>query len=178
RRRWDHALHETSHLRLTGEVRDPYEIIRGLAHSIDPTIPEDKLRATVSMRLERFRHSLQRIPAANVAALKQLRGAGLKLGLITNADAIEMMSWAQCPLAGLFDSEMISCYVGLAKPDPAIFRKCLEELGLAAADCLFVGDGGSNELVAARELGMKTVFISGIIEELWPERIPERRKIA
>src|SRR5262249_20953626 len=88
------------------------------------------------------------------------------------------MSWAQCPLAGLFDAEMISCYVGLAKPDPAIFRKCLEELGLTAADCLFVGDGGSNELVAAKELGMKTVFISGIIQELWPEGIPERRKIA
>jgi len=89
-----------------------------------------------------------------------------------------MASWAQCPLAGLFDAEVISCHVGMAKPDPEIFLKCLDMLGLPAEHCLFVGDGGSNELAAAKGVGMKTVFISGIIQELWPERIAERRAIA
>lgn len=178
RRLWDGVLHERSRDRLTGALSDPFLIVRSLAHMIDPAIPEDRIRATVEMRIRRFRDTLSRIPPANIEVLKRLRSSGLKVGLITNADAIEMASWAQCPLAGLFDAEVISCHVGMAKPDPEIFLKCLEMLGLPAGDCLFVGDGGSNELVAAKGVGLKTVFISGIIQELWPERIPERLAIA
>ena len=178
RRTWDGVLHERSRDRLTGALTDPFLIVRSLAHKIDPAIPDEKIRATVEIRIQRFRDTLSRIPSANIDVLKRLRASGMKVGLITNADAIEMASWAQCPLAGLFDAEVISCHVGMAKPDPEIFRKCLEMLGLPAGECLFVGDGGSNELVAAKTVGMKTVFISGIIRELWPERIPERLAIA
>jgi putative hydrolase of the HAD superfamily len=178
RMKWDHALHETSHGRLSGEVRDPFLIIRNLVHSIDPTIPEEKVRATVEMRLQRFRDTLQRIPAANLAALKSLRESGLRLGLVSNADAIEVASWEEGPLAALFHATVISCNVGLVKPDPRIFRKCLEQMELSAEECLFVGDGGSNELVGAKEVGLRTVFISGIIQELWPERVPQRRAVA
>ena len=178
RRVWDGVLHERSRDRLTGAVTDPFLIVRSLAHMIDPTIPDDRIRATVEMRIRRFRDTLSRIPPANIDVLKRLRESGVKVGLITNADAIEMASWAQCPLAGLFDAEVISCHVGMAKPDPEIFLKCLDMLGLPAEHCLFVGDGGSNELTAAKSVGMKTVFISGIIQELWPERIAERRAIA
>jgi putative hydrolase of the HAD superfamily len=78
----------------------------------------------------------------------------------------------------MFDAEVFSCDVGLAKPDAAIYRYCLKEMRLEAADCIFVGDGGSNELVGAKDVGLKTVFISGIIKELWPERIPARQAVA
>jgi putative hydrolase of the HAD superfamily len=64
------------------------------------------------------------------------------------------------------------------KPEPAIFQLCLERLGLPAGSCLFVGDGGSNELSAARAAGLTTVLMSGVIEELWPETIPARLKVA
>jgi putative hydrolase of the HAD superfamily len=145
-----------------------------LAQAINPAISEETLAKAVEVRTGRFRHSLSRIPRANIDALKQLRLAGFRLGLISNADIMEVAAWVDCPLAGLFDVEVFSCEVGCVKPEPAIFTKCLDALGLRGHECIFVGDGSSNELVAAKSAGMITILVSGVIEELWPERIPER----
>ncbi len=174
RRTWDGVLHEKSRLRLTGELSDPFLILRDLAHQVDPTIGEAKIREAVAIRTRRFREALQRTPSANLDALRRLRKSGLRLGLISNADTMEVASWAECPLVGLFDFEVFSCDVGLMKPEPAIYRTCLDGLALAPSECLYVGDGGSNELVGAKELGLTTVFVSGVIAELWPERIAAR----
>jgi putative hydrolase of the HAD superfamily len=174
RRAWDQIVTMKSRRRLTGEQRVPYLIVREMAHEIDPTISDERIRAAAEIRVRRFQHALQRIPAANVEMLKRLRAAGLRLGLVSNADAMEVATWKDCPLAGLFDSEVFSCEVGLVKPEPAIYRKCLDELALRASECMFVGDGGSNELIGAKEVGLTTVFVSGVIAELWPERIPPR----
>ena len=178
RRVWDEIDAKNGRRRLSGEQRDPYLILREMAHHADPSIPDDRIRAAAENRIKRFQHALQRIPEANVATLRQLRAAGLRVGLISNADAIEVASWQQSPLAGLFDFEVFSCDVGLVKPEPEIYRKCLEGLGLPASSCMFVGDGGSNELVAARQLGLTTVLVSGVIAQLWPERIPARMETA
>ena len=115
-----------------------------------------------------------RVPRENVDALRRLRAAGFRLGLISNADAMEVAAWDDCPLAGLFDAEVFSCNAGCVKPEPAIYEKCLLALQLSAAQCLFVGDGGANELAGARDVGMPTVFISGVIAQRWPERVQER----
>jgi putative hydrolase of the HAD superfamily len=177
RRAWDRLLRESSRQRLTGEQSDPFLIVRGLADQIDPTIADEKIREAVEIRMRRFRHSLQRIPQTNVDALKRLRKAGLRLGLISNADKMEVAAWSDSPLAGLFDVEVFSCDVGLVKPEPAIYRKYLDGLHLSAEECMYVGDGGSNEMIGAREVGLKTVLVTGVIAELWPERIPARIEI-
>jgi putative hydrolase of the HAD superfamily len=174
RARWDELLITHSRWRLAGEEKDPYRILSRLAREADPTISDDRVREAVRLRLQRFRDSLMRVPQENVDALERLRSAGLRLAVISNADAMEVAAWNDCPLAGLFDAEVFSCMVGCAKPERAIYEKCLQALGLAAGECLFVGDGGSNELEGAREIGMPTVFISGVIAELWPERIQQR----
>ena len=174
RRAWDEVITMKSRWRLSGEQRDPFLIIRDMARLIKPEIGDALVSEAVAIRIQRFRHALQRIPAANIATLERLRAAGLRLGLVSNADAIEAAPWKDSPLAGLFDSEIFSCEVGLVKPEPEIFRKCLDALALPAGDCMFVGDGGSNELVGAKQVGLTTVFVSGVIAELWPERIPAR----
>lgn len=172
--RWDELLTAHSRWRLTGEETDPYRILSKLAREADPTIPDDRVQDALRVRIRRFRDSLLRVPRENVDALERLRAAGFRLALISNADAMEVAAWNECPLAGLFDAEVFSCTVGCAKPERAIYEKCLQLLGLSAAECLFVGDGGSNELAGAREAGMPTVFVSGVVAELWPERVQER----
>lgn len=178
RRVWDELLTAGSRSRLTGEQQDPYEILRSLAHAADPSIPEQRIREALRVRIERFRHALTRVPVENVETLRTIRAAGLRLGLISNADVMEVAAWADGPLADLFDAEVFSCAAGCVKPEPAIYAKCLESLGLPAAECLFVGDGGSNELVGAKQAGLSTVFVSGVVAELWPERVAPRLAIA
>ena len=166
---WNAALHTRSRWRLAGEEKDPYRIVARLAREIDPALTDETLRRAVEVRTARFRHSLSRVPAANVAALRRLRAAGLRLGLISNADVMEVAAWADSPLAGLFDAEVFSCLVGCVKPEPEIFARCLEALEVTAQESIFVGDGSSDELIGAKAVGMKTVFVSGVIRELWPD---------
>ena len=45
----------------------------------------------------------------------------------------------------------------MKKPDKGIFQKCIKELDVLPKDCLYVGDGGSSELEAARLLGMHSM---------------------
>jgi putative hydrolase of the HAD superfamily len=43
---------------------------------------------------------------------------------------------------------------------------------------LYVGDGGSDELRGAKDMGMTTALTTHVIKEFWPERIVKARKHA
>jgi putative hydrolase of the HAD superfamily len=177
RQRWNELLTQHSRWRLAGEERDPYRILSTLALQVDPTISDETIRHALRVRVQRFSDCFARVPGENVQTLQQLRAAGFKLGLISNADAMEVAPWSGSPLAGLFDVEIFSCMVGCVKPEPAIYDACVRMLGLTAEECLFVGDGGSNELEGAKAVGMSAVFVSGVMSELWPERVNERLRV-
>ncbi len=175
---WEEQLFEASRVRLTGQERDPRKIIASMARAIKPDISDEVIHAAVANRLDRFTKALVHIPAANLAMLAKLRQRGTKLGLVSNADAGEIQAWDHSPLRAHFHSTVFSCDVGHLKPEPKIFHHCLAELKLQAADCVFVGDGGSGELTAARQLGFTTIMVAGVIRELWPEKIPGRAREA
>lgn len=170
---WYRALTEDSRARLCGEIADPVQIVRVVAHRCRPGLPDDRIAQAAAFRVQRFARALSAIPAETLEVLRVLRQQSLLLGLISNADSSEVGAWQHSPLRGLFDVEVFSCEVGSVKPEPAIYLGCLERLGVAPAEAIFVGDGGSNELAGARQLGMRTVLFSGVIRTLWPERIPD-----
>ena len=45
----------------------------------------------------------------------------------------------------------------MKKPDSCIYREAAKRLCVDPEECIFVGDGGSNELTGAREAGMKAI---------------------
>ncbi|MBQ5599551.1 MAG: HAD-IA family hydrolase, partial [Lachnospiraceae bacterium] len=72
-----------------------------------------------------------------------------------------------------FDVCYLSYEQGLKKPDPEIFKRCMDELHLTAEECIFVGDGGSQELEASGSLGMKPLqavwyFKEGTLHRIKP----------
>jgi putative hydrolase of the HAD superfamily len=170
---WYRALTVNSRQRLVGEISDPVEIVRLIAHSIDPRISPDLIARAAFFRTKRFIRVLSSIPASTLHVLRELRSRGARLGLVSNCDCSEISAWANSPLQGAFDAEVFSCHVGSAKPEPEIYLECLTRLGVAAAEAVFVGDGGSNELRGAREVGMCSILFSGVIAQMWPERIPQ-----
>jgi len=172
---WNRLLFHDTHDRLCGFEKDEFRILRGIVDKIDPSVDDARVESAVRHRKERFRQSLMNIPVQNVETLRRLRREGYKLGLLSNADVMEKASWPDSPLSGMFDSVVFSCDVGFAKPEREIFELSLHSLGCLPAEAVFIGDGGSDELEGARKLGLETILMSGIIEELWPERIPERR---
>ena len=178
REAWNRQLLGCSRPRLVGQWTDPVAIMRAMAHAIDPLIPEEVIRRTTEKRIEKFAASLIHIPAGTVSVLTALRNAGKKLALVSNADVMEIQAWDRSPIAGLFDAVLFSCHVGLAKPEPEIYSLCLARLDAAAEECVFVGDGGSNELEGARECGIAAIMMTGIIKEMYPERIEEGKRQA
>jgi putative hydrolase of the HAD superfamily len=175
---WNEQLMEKSRERLAGLVRDPVLIIRKMAHSIDPAIPEEVIQKAVSNRIKRFYNALINIPQETLDVLAALKSLDKKIGLISNADVAEIVGWKGSPAAPFFDSVVFSCEVGCVKPEPEIYNISMEELNVGPEQCLFVGDGGSRELEGAKNSGITTVMITGVISEIWPDRIDGRRPYA
>lgn len=89
--------------------------------------------------------------------LEGLKERNIRIGLISNCFSEEAELIRKSVLMRYFDVPCLSWEVGVRKPDPAIYRDCLQKLGLPAESCLYVGDGGSRELETADALGMQTV---------------------
>jgi putative hydrolase of the HAD superfamily len=94
-----------------------------------------------------------------VETLAALRAQGLKTGLLSNCSRDTASLWADSPLAPVIDEPMMSCVVGLKKPDPALFRFACERLGAEPAEVMYVADGESNELAGAASVGLTPVLI-------------------
>ena len=123
-------------------------------------IPADtaRIREAAQLRLNYYRHVLEPRPDA-LETLATLKTDGYKVGLLSNCSDDVAILWPATPFAEWMDATVLSCEVGLRKPDPRIYHLTCERLGVQAERCLFVGDGGSNELTAASELGMGAVLI-------------------
>jgi putative hydrolase of the HAD superfamily len=176
--KWNQQLWERSEERLTGKIKDPFLIMRQMVHAIDPGIKEERIDAATEIRLARFRGTLANIPASTRQTLLKLKERGKKIGLLSNADALDISGWSNSPIAPLFDSVVFSCEVGFMKPQRKIYEISLKQLSLSPQEVAFVGDGGSHELEAAKELGITTVFMAGLIRDLWPDKIEPRKKLA
>ena len=91
--------------------------------------------------------------------VRELRDRGVRRALLTNNVREWEPLWrSKLPeVDELFEVVVDSAFVGLRKPDPAIYELTLERLGgVAAEDCVFVDDLELN-CEAARALGMRAV---------------------
>ncbi|MGB0371947.1 MAG: HAD family hydrolase [Opitutales bacterium] len=175
---WFDLIFESSEERLKGKTRDKYAIIRDLAHEYDPSIDEALIRFDVEERVKRFQAGFDNLTEERFAVIQSLKHAGLSIGLIGNADAVEITGWYDSKISRLFDSVIFSFDVGAVKPEPAIYEIALESLGVSATESVFVGDGASHKLKGTRELGFTTVMTTEILATLWPEKIPARTPFA
>lgn len=85
-----------------------------------------------------------------------------RTGLLSNASDVVTPAFLaeRYGLGGLFDEVIVSALVGLAKPDPAIYRLALKRLGTAPEATIFVDDYPPN-VAAAAALGIQAVHFTG-----------------
>nr|WP_042396926.1 HAD-IA family hydrolase [Streptacidiphilus carbonis] len=88
-----------------------------------------------------------------VDLLRRARAAGCTLVLVTNATTWLEQDLAALGIADLADHIVNSSLVGVAKPDPRIYRIAAERAAVPADRCLFVDDRQEN-IDAARAHGM------------------------
>ena len=110
-----------------------------------------------SNRIASLKDTFDAIPAESVELLCRLKERDIKVGLITNTFSDERDFIRNSVLFPYFDAVRISFETGLKKPDPKMYISIMQEFGVSPDECLYVGDGGSHELTAARSLGMNTL---------------------
>ena len=101
---------------------------------------------------------------AMVAWLSAVKAAGLRLALLSNMPREQWtrlragVSWLD-----LCDVVILSYELRLAKPDPEIYRRCLDRLGLLPHEVVFVDDREEN-VAAAGGLGFESVLFTTVDE--------------
>lgn len=137
-----------------------YELEKG-------NLTEDEFNRRLGDALGRPIHSMRETYFANlhpnepmIALMRELRDAGMRMALLTNNVREWEPLWrAKLPdVDDIFELIVDSAFVGMRKPDPAIYQLTLERLGdgLRAEECVFVDDFDVN-CEAAAQLGMTAV---------------------
>ena len=95
---------------------------------------------------------------AMIEFVRELRGEGVRTALLTNNVREWESRWrSKLPeIDELFEVVVDSAFVGMRKPDRAIYELTLERLGVDGEECVFVDDLELN-CETARALGMLAV---------------------
>jgi HAD superfamily hydrolase (TIGR01509 family) len=110
-------------------------------------------------RLHEEWHLWCRTAPGTAETLDRLRGAGLRLAVVSNSDGRVEEALTAAGIRDRFDVVLDSALVGVEKPDPAIFRAALTALGVAPEEALYVGDLYDVDVVGARAAGMEAVLL-------------------
>lgn len=104
--------------------------------------------------------------------LDELRRRGYRLGVISNADGRVEGLLEAVGLRPHFELVVDSGVVGVEKPDPRIFHLALEQMGVAPAEAVYVGDIYEIDMVGARRAGMRPILIDPLWK--WDDKDCER----
>jgi putative hydrolase of the HAD superfamily len=98
-----------------------------------------------------------------IEALRALSARGVRLGIVSNTGrtpgVVLRRILERHDMLRYFDALAIaySDEVGFRKPDPRIFRRALDALGVPPARALHVGDNPDADVAGAQRIGMRTV---------------------
>ncbi len=91
--------------------------------------------------------------------LAALRGAGYRIGLISNTHRCLESFQSHFALEPFIAAAVSSSDHGYLKPHPSIFRAALDRLGTSPADGVMVGDSMTHDVAGARGVGMAAVLL-------------------
>jgi HAD superfamily hydrolase (TIGR01549 family) len=129
-------------------------------------LPEETPMDDLVAETEALRLPASPMPGAT-EALRSLAGAGVSLGLLSNAQCHTLACLEAS--AALFDPGLVvlSYLHGIAKPAPELFRHMkdkLESRGIAAAETLYVGNDPLHDIAPASACGFRTALFAADLE--------------
>jgi putative hydrolase of the HAD superfamily len=138
--------------RMLGKLGGVRETLETLAQQLGAEPRPARLDHAVQRRLamtSRFHSQTWALPA-----LSAIRAAGFRVGVVSDCSAETPEIWTDSPVAPHVEATSFSCVTGVRKPAPEAYMVAVRALAAAPSQCVFIGDGGSNELTGAAALGM------------------------
>ena len=108
--------------------------------------------------LPEWDNSLEKLYEGVFDLISYLHGK-YKLGIIANQALGTQERIDNWGIGKYFDVVMASAEAGCAKPDPKIFSMALDKAGCEPKDAIMVGDRLDNDIIPAKKMGMKTVWV-------------------
>lgn len=153
--------------RFRGEIADYPAVMRLICQQLGSEIDETLLAQLHAERIIQKARPFAQIDPRILTMLETLKTQGIKLALVSNASIEEVTAWESCALAPFFDTTIFSFQVGWMKPEVEIYALACNTLQVEASTTLFVGDGGSDELVGAQQVGLCPFWATWFLDA-WP----------
>ena len=149
---------DTSYQREIGEFPNKEANFEYICNKLKVPVDSIQIKAATQISTA-ITKQLMKPRVGAIEVVTRIKSEGYKTGLITNCTSDVPNIWENTLLAPLIDAPLFSCVVGIAKPDPNIYRLIVEELQVEPRSCLYLGDGSGNELEGALHVGMQPVLI-------------------
>ena len=121
----------------------------------NPPIVEGMADRYATIREEK----LKPFPGA-IDTLRRLKGAGRRLGLLTNGSSESQRGKIdKLGLAEFFDHIQIEGEFGIGKPDERAYRNALDALGVGPSEVWMIGDNLDFDIHAAQQLGIYAIWV-------------------
>lgn len=166
---WDHTQRYQV-LEEFGLPREPFESLHEqwndswekgkitIEEYLDKTVFSESRPFSPADFIARMKQQSQLHPNTAIGILKQVSASDeYALGILNN-ESRELNDYriATFGLAALFDCFISSCYVGLRKPHPPIYKLALDLLQRDPGEVVFIDDRSEN-IAAAKALGMNGI---------------------
>lgn len=103
-----------------------------------------------------------------IGAIERLRARKIRIGVLSNASSALVEFLEELGLLKYFDFTVISAIVGTKKPDRRIFQHALQEAGVEAANTAHIGDMYLEDILGARNAGVRPFLIDRGRKALFP----------
>ncbi len=159
--RFTTAMTESFGQRITGSYGGTRDTLLAMARACGVEPAPSRLDAAVTVH----RTGAERLRRPRPEALRvlgEVRARGYAVGLLSDCSSELCEAWPGTPYANLVDAPVFSWREGRRKPDPRLYATVSDRLGVAPAECWYVGDGGGREHDGARLAGMRPVLVTNV----------------
>lgn len=134
-----------------------FDVVRAV---FEGRMPEPVLRDYFHEVFEAFRRGeVWRLFPETRAALTRLRGAGCRLGIVSNFDSRLFDVLRDLGIEACFETVTLSWRAGAAKPDRKIFQAAVDAMHTSAGKSVHVGDSHSEDFLGARNAGLCAIHL-------------------
>jgi HAD superfamily hydrolase (TIGR01509 family) len=144
----------------TRSVPAELPVMRGLA-SLGISVESETARRMLAAFHIAERHTTRLLPGVD-DLLRALTMRQVRMGIISNrmhGDTLLLDDLQYFGISHYFLTVVASCDVGQMKPHPALFRRALDDLGVAAQEAVMVGDDLRADVGGARASGMRAIWV-------------------
>lgn len=162
---------------MDGIFPDHESVLRDILTSLGKPVDESVIKQVHEKRVAAKLIPFKEINSEIIRMLQALKELDMKIGLISNCTPEEVIGWKDSGLQEFFDNVIFSYEVRHAKPNKEIYLLACKNLNLSPEQSIFIGDGGSDELVGAKNAGIKAYHATWFLPANISEKITDFPKL-